>query len=245
MKKRPLSLMTSLAALAAALVLGVCAPARADLEIQLSTNGTSYTKVDSKPSGSVALYGLPSATFGGITFQVLNTISDSPGGGSSASLMGGATSVSNLTSKTQTVYIKLGDTGYTTPKTPPGFIQLVSSVGGAVSVPNKANALVFQSYIDPANGQNSLAGFTPGSQTPGISGTPVQSFNNSTLSTISHLATTYSVTEFLKITLGARSAFNFSASTTVSLVPEPSSLAIAGLGMLGMIGYGIRRRRIV
>ena len=26
-------------------------------------------------------------------------------------------------------------------------------------------------------------------------------------------------------------------------VPEPSSLAIAGLGALGMIGYGLRRRR--
>jgi len=29
------------------------------------------------------------------------------------------------------------------------------------------------------------------------------------------------------------------------MVPEPSSLAIAGLGALGMIGYGLRRRKVL
>jgi len=34
-----------------------------------------------------------------------------------------------------------------------------------------------------------------------------------------------------------------SGVTTSSLVPEPSSLAVAGIGALGMIGYGLRRRK--
>jgi len=34
------------------------------------------------------------------------------------------------------------------------------------------------------------------------------------------------------------------AITTSSLVPEPSSLAIAGIGALGMIGFALRRRNI-
>ena len=49
--------------------------------------------------------------------------------------------------------------------------------------------------------------------------------------------------------------FTFSGATQIEIssdatttftgtaVPEPSSMAIAGLGLLGMIGYGLRRRR--
>jgi len=36
---------------------------------------------------------------------------------------------------------------------------------------------------------------------------------------------------------------NTSASLTIASVPEPSSLAIAGIGALGLIGYGLRRRK--
>ncbi len=32
-------------------------------------------------------------------------------------------------------------------------------------------------------------------------------------------------------------------STVLALAPEPSTMAIAGLGALGMIGYGLRRRK--
>jgi len=49
---------------------------------------------------------------------------------------------------------------------------------------------------------------------------------------------------------GASSTFGFAdfrASdvnvTSAALVPEPSTMAIAGLGALGLIGYGIRRRK--
>lgn len=37
--------------------------------------------------------------------------------------------------------------------------------------------------------------------------------------------------------------FNFTGNSSVNPVPEPSAMAIAGLGVLGMIGYGLRRRR--
>jgi LPXTG-motif cell wall-anchored protein len=36
----------------------------------------------------------------------------------------------------------------------------------------------------------------------------------------------------------------FSAST-VSVIPEPSTFLIAGIGGLGLIGYGLRRRRVL
>ena len=46
----------------------------------------------------------------------------------------------------------------------------------------------------------------------------------------------------LVVTFG-KGGGSFSADLSNSIVPEPSSLAIAGLGGLAMIGYGLRRRR--
>ena len=44
------------------------------------------------------------------------------------------------------------------------------------------------------------------------------------------------MTEFFKVTLGAGGKINFATTTSLTLVPEPSSLAIAGLGGLGLVG---------
>jgi hypothetical protein len=44
---------------------------------------------------------------------------------------------------------------------------------------------------------------------------------------------------------GAFSSTNVSSGDVITSVPEPSSLAIAGLGALGMIGVGLRRRTAV
>ena len=40
---------------------------------------------------------------------------------------------------------------------------------------------------------------------------------------------------------------NYSSATTLTSVPvpEPSTMAIAGLGALDMIGYGLRRRKVL
>jgi len=60
----------------------------------------------------------------------------------------------------------------------------------------------------------------------------------------------FSLSQFLAITLGANDQASFTFTTTAlpptpvtGVVPEPSSFAIAGLGALGLIGYGLRRRK--
>jgi len=58
---------------------------------------------------------------------------------------------------------------------------------------------------------------------------------------------TYYLAQFLDlggVNFGA-SNFQFGGTSQVYANPEPSSLVIAGIGALGMIGYGLRQRRVL
>jgi hypothetical protein len=91
---------------------------------------------------------------------------------------------------------------------------------------------------------------TPITTTP--AGLPTTSYANasSPLWGFNLAQSTFSLTQELLITLGAGDKANLTITTSLypgeggqSIVPEPSTLAIAGLGALGMIGYGLRRRK--
>jgi len=220
------------------LLAGMATPARADLEIQLSTDNVTYTTVATNPSGTGAQF---TGTFGGYGIVVLATASNSPGTPTFAELDGADLRITNVSAGDGHLFIKLGDTDFTAPTTPPNIL-MESHVGGTVPVADPSNTLTFQSYVDNVtpNGQNTTVGITTGAQNPGITG---GSFNDSKSLTITSLSAPYSITEFFDLHLSTGSVFNFSSSTTLTSVPEPSSMAIAGLGALGLIGYGIRRRR--
>lgn len=47
----------------------------------------------------------------------------------------------------------------------------------------------------------------------------------------------------LESTTGSPHQYTFSGSIETTSTPEPSSMALAGLGALGLIGYGLRRRK--
>ena len=105
----------------------------------------------------------------------------------------------NASTATKTVYLKLGDTDFTSPTAPP-TLTMLSHIGTTVVKGSSANALDFQSYVDPANGQNTTVGFTTGLQTPNVvSG----SDNNDASTLITLLGPPYSMTELFKVTLGA------------------------------------------
>jgi len=147
--------------------------------------------------------------------------------------------IKNTGTSTATLYITLGDTGFTAPVTPPSIL-VNSHIGGTVVVGSSANVMNYWSYINQSNGQNATSGLTPGVQTPSIT---TSSFSDDKFLTITSLAASYSLTERFAITLGAGAEINFSSSTTLTPVPEPSTMALAGLGALGLIGYGLRRRK--
>jgi len=228
--------ISSIAAMVGILVMGMATPARADLEIQLSSDGTTFVTVASAASGTTAATST-AFVFGGITFNTLNTTSNSPGSASLSKLLGSTLDAINKGTSAQTVFIRLGDTGFTSPTAPPPIV-VNSHIGGSVIGTNAANTLTFQSYVN--TGQNSTSGFTTGLQTLPVT---TGSFSNDAFGSIPTLASGYSITEQLVLHLGAGGELNFSSNTTLSPVPEPSTLAIAGLGGLGMIGFGLRRRK--
>ncbi len=241
------NIRSSLAAIVATVgmtAMGMDTPARAGLVIQLSTDGVNWSTVESAASGTATSY--TNATYHGFDISLLSTDSNSQGSSSLAYLEGAATHVENIGSASATLYITLSDTGFVAPMTPPGIV-LDSQIGGAVLVPGVGNSLTFQSFVNPADGQNSLAGFTTGPQTPGITGSPMSYSDDTSMTIASGLTTTYSITEYLTITLSAGSQVGFQSSTNLSSlapasVPEPSGLVLAGISVLGVAGYAVRRR---
>ncbi len=239
MKKNLRRLVPLAGVLAGIVAMGMASPARAGLVIELSTDGVTWTPVASAPSGTSASYS--NTNFHGFNISVLSNDSNSPGTSSLTYLEGSAVHITNNNSAAASLYITLGDTGFTAPTTPP-VITLDSQIGGSVTVPGSHNTLTYQSYVDPADGQNSLAGFTTGPQMPNITGTP-KSFNTDTSTTITGgLTSTYSITEYFKFTLDKGSQIGFQSSTDLSAVPEPSSLVLSCISVLGLVGYTWRRK---
>jgi len=166
--------------------------------------------------------------------------------GSNASENGGSSQVqSSTTSVTDTNFlgggaaglltITITATGYTGPS---GSTTVTSSIGGSVTTDSGGkDSLSFNSMV---NGTN-LA-------TQSFTDLPKGSYNNTISPTVSSLPSTYSMGEVLQIQLNSfNDKLNYSSSTDLTntpvAVPEPSTMAIAGLGGLGMLGYGLRRRK--
>ncbi len=210
--------LSPIVAMVGILALGMAAPARADLAIELSTNGVNWSPVASAASGTAASY---SSTFNGFNISVLSDDSNSPGETALAYLEGSALHVTNNNKGIATLYIKMSDTGFTSPLTSYDHIRLDSEIGGSVTTKGADNTLTFQSYVDPANGQSSLAGFTTGAQTPNITGTPKAYSTDTSMLITTGLTSTYSITEFFKITLDKGSQIGFQSSTTLAPAPSP------------------------
>jgi hypothetical protein len=226
--------------LAGIVMLGAAAPARADLEIWLSsTNGTnnnpplSSDGVATASSGTTAQFSNPN--FNGFNIDVLAVSSNSPGSPPFSQLTGETLKITNNNATTETLFITLGDTDFMSPTS----ATLLSHIGGTVVIPDPANTLTYWSYVNTNNAQNGTGGFTPGGQTPGITS---GSFNNDASLSLPSLGTPYSITERFALTLSAGSEINFSSSSTLAALPEPSSLVLAAIGALGLTGYGVRRR---
>ncbi len=180
---------------------------------------------------------------------ILNLNADSqalPGSSQEDSAVG---SIRNSDIVSHTIAIAVSSTGFTSPVTPPDILML-SHIGGSVATGVAGSSLSFQSCVDGGNAL--LSASTPASAAcPGGSiTTPVQtppidvtgSFNSDASRIITVLASPYAIDEVLNIVLAPNESFNFSASTTLTPVPEPMSIALLG-GMFVVMAGAIRRKR--
>lgn len=102
------------------------------------------------------------------------------------------------------------------------------------------------SYTTYGSNHNTLYSSLPLTPTPdGQTGTAVINSSSTGLSTGSFTATApYSLTEVLTINFTSAGSVNLSSDSRANfLIPEPTSMAMAGLGALGFIAYGLRRRK--
>jgi hypothetical protein len=213
---------------------------------EYSINGGSFTTEDPNTTDSV--------TVGSITISI-NPSNNNPGLSQGAELTNEITVSNSSTTTTYAVVVKLTQTDYTAPTTSGTFsanigsatVQRTTSLG---TPPNANGTVGATAYLDgtDANYGTQYATNTY-SESSGTVSSGTYDLSSATLNYPSNPLNPGS--PFAMTVVGT---FDLQHNTTAhvdidstfvppSSVPEPSSMYIAGLGSLGMIGYGLRRRK--
>jgi hypothetical protein len=237
-----------LAAIAAFLLVG--SRAEAALELVVTTGSTTDVfYATSSTSLSTTTF-----TIGGYTGQVDTTITNFPGGNpsfiSTTLNMTGTSGSPDLVATVQVVQ---------------NVSSLDPSAGGSALSPSNAalvQASPLLSWTSPSGSPVIVtANTSTSSQLTASSGSAVTTslYNGSGVvasgslsltalpspsvlnSTSASNAGTFTFGQSIDIT-GGSGSFNVTGTSTIS-GPEPSTMALAGLGALGLIGYGLRRRK--
>jgi len=236
--------MTKIATFVGAAVLAIWAPlAQATIQIQYQIDGVG--PLITCATGTDAIGASTGILCGGIagppTTTGLEASSNWPGTSSLSEVLGAVLSISNTSTATHKIEIFITAQDFTAPVTPPNII-LDSHVGGTVAVGSAADLLSFKSCVDPTNSLTACAAgsIQSGLGTPAI--TAAGSFKDDQFGVITSLASPYSISQELTVTLGAGANVNLSTSTTLTPVPEPMSIVLLG-GVVLVSSRLVRRRR--
>jgi len=223
----------TIAAIAAIAIGGWAADARASLLVEYSLNdGASYSTLcgSTSPTGTCNF----SSGFLG-DFLVTNEGATSLQFPSSALELSSSTSISNTGLTTADIWFRITSTDFTMPT---GDVMMQSHIGGSVPIGSADNALNFTSCVSQTN--NSTCTTSAPALTPDVT---AGSYNADSSVVVLGLAAPFSIVELVKFTVGAGSTLNYSASTTLTPVPEPTSMALFGAGLFGLARSARRRLR--
>jgi len=231
-------------------------------EWEYSINGGAFTAPMNLLTGSntptdATASASPSGFGGNLTISI-STASNNPGASNGSFLFNATTNVANNTASTVTVAVEVTETGFSMPTGPGNLNGTVGSVTvfQTNEFGNSATATFSNTWgaLDPGNGA-----FTPTNQTNSYGAGPLTASGGATTNgpdgTLSYsgnpftAGSSYSMTvaNTVQVSSNATSTdkvnLTYTPSGTSGVVPEPSTMALAGLGALGLIGYGLRRRK--
>jgi hypothetical protein len=231
-------------------ILAMCAPpAHADLALFLQEDAGNIFEVahttDFNPAGVVFSGNFGPGGVGGTDFFVTIQSASSDDGATLSDLLTGTNRITNNSGATHTLMVWASQNNYSLPAGTP--LRVESGMSGTVSIGTLTLSNIFQAYADKGNdllgtptAGAAITDFTNGPQTGVLNGS---TFDTGSASGLFTRTGSYSLTQVANIQLTAGGRMNFSAHEHVTAVPELSTMAIAGLGALGLIGYGLRRRR--
>src|ERR1035437_6414276 len=178
---------------------------------------------------------------GNLHIRALTAASNSPGTAAQSNEASDTVRLfSSDLSASHTIHIDVASQDFALPTAPPD-LTFLSHIGGTVVTGASGNAISYRSCVDQVN---SLAG-CPGTYQSAFSKpavTAAGTFEDNQSSFISPLLTGYAIDEQLDITIGAGGALGFQASTSLTPVPEPMSIALLG-GVVLLTSRLIRRKR--
>jgi hypothetical protein len=215
--------------------------------VAVSEDGAAPVQVIDVASGSspslAGSYGsAPDFTFAG--FGVSSTL------GAAQGELGGQGNIfytPTVAGSTHTLDIWVSDTGFTNPAGPN---YVMGSTSGYTATPDDGGSFFFQSFATAGAVPYGNFGAT-GTPSPGHSYSPISSNDNfdEPATNFSASPASYTLTEHYQWTASPEgNLFNPNAQTTASQplqptsVPEPSTMALVGLGAVGFVAYGLRRR---
>jgi hypothetical protein len=180
---------------------------------------------------------------------VTSTDTDNPGANGSGSLTTTTIALNNTSATTDTLQIHITGLGFSA-GTPGQTLRVNFSVGGSGGPTNTAtDTTTAKSWADNTNAAFGTGFHITPDQTivPTLSDPLTAPYTNGISSTLPFVLVTgppFSLSQELDITLGAGDQANLTIITrAVTVVPEPSTMALAGLGALGFIGYRLRQRK--
>jgi hypothetical protein len=253
--------LRTLAAFAVVAVLGLASPsahASITLSYGASDTGTGQT---TSGSGTNSLSVGP-AQFGNFSVSLQTSTNDPSGGATSnpgySNIKTTTIAVRNTGSSTDTLTVIVSGQNFTAgPNDVVGF-SISGTTSGAFSGADQTSGQSFYSTSNTAYGGSPLSPGTgtkidgtitsTGITSNGVGGTyQFPNNGNSTTTTFTNSGL-FSLTQLLTLTLGASDGAQITITTQANgsapaAVPEPSTMAIAALGTLGFVGYGLRRRK--